>query len=111
MASSNGGGFVPGFVIGALIGGVAALVLSQEEMRDALLGRAREAGNLAADATGDLRGKVNDAATQWQTGAADLYERGRAVVEGARGALDDAVAQGNDAAERLRQELQRNAGA
>ncbi len=110
MASSNGGGFLPGFLVGAVVGGAAALLLAQDEMRDLLVGKAREAGNVAADATGDLRGKVNDVAAQWQAGASELYERGRAVVEEARGAIDDAVEQGQSAAERLRDELQRNAG-
>ena len=108
MGNGNGGSaFLPGFVIGAIVGGAAALLLTQEETRDLLVGKAREAGNAAMDATGDLRGKVNDVTTQWQTNASDLYERGRKVVENARGTIDDAVAYGAQAAQEHRDELSR----
>ncbi|HTX58679.1 MAG TPA: YtxH domain-containing protein [Verrucomicrobiae bacterium] len=108
MASDNGGGgFIPGFLIGAIVGGIAATLLAQEEMRDLLVGKAREAGNFAMDATGDLRGKVNDATTQWQSNASELYERGRAVVENARGTIGEAVEEGHSAAEAAREELVR----
>ena len=82
---SNGGGFFAGFLLGAIVGGAVALLLTQEETRDLLVGKAREAGNFAMDATGDLRGAVTGVTSQWQEGAADLYERGRQVVEHARG--------------------------
>lgn len=109
MGNGNGGGFFPGFLIGAIVGGAAAVLLTQEEARDLLVGKAREAGNIAMDATGDLRGKVNDVTTQWQSGASDLYERGKQVVDNARTNIDAAVDQGIDAAEQLRQELARKA--
>lgn len=107
--NGGGGGFLPGFLIGAIVGGAAAVLLTQEETRDLLVGKAREAGNLAMDATGDLRGKVNNVTTQFQANASDLYERGRQVVENARTNIDAAVDQGIDAAEQLRQELARKA--
>jgi len=110
MSNENrGGGFFAGFVIGAIIGGTVAVLLIQEEMRDMLVGKAREAGNFAMDATGDLRGKVNDVTSTWQGSAADLYERGRRVVENARGTIDSAVQEGTKSAEDARAELQRKA--
>ena len=107
--NGGGGGFLPGLIIGAIVGGAAAVLLSQEETRDLLVGKVREAGNAAMDATGDLRGKVNDASTQWQSTASELYERGKQVVDNARTNIDAAVDSGVDAAEALRQELQRKA--
>ena len=112
MSNENrggGGGFFAGFVIGGLIGGAVAALLIQEEMRDMLVGKAREAGNLAMDATGDLRGKMTDYTASWQDSAADLYERGRRVVENARGTIDSAMSEGTSAADDARSELQRKA--
>ena len=80
----NGGGFVVGLLIGAAIGAAAALLLADEETRDAVIGKAREASNQAVDATGDLRDRVGEATAAWQSNAADLYERGRTILEQAR---------------------------
>jgi hypothetical protein len=82
MNDENGGGngFFAGFVLGLIAGGAVALLLTQEETRDLLVGKAREAGNLAIDASGDLR-----------ESAADLYERGRTIVENARATIGDAA--------------------
>jgi gas vesicle protein len=77
--SDGGSGFFAGFVLGGIAGAVVALLLTQEETRDLLVGKAREAGNLAMDASGDLR-----------ESAADLYERGRTIVENARATIGDA---------------------
>jgi gas vesicle protein len=82
--NSGGSGFFAGLLVGAIAGGAVALLLTQEETRDLLVGKAREAGNLAMDASGDLRGRFNDVASQWQGSAADLYERGRSIVDNAR---------------------------
>jgi hypothetical protein len=79
---TSGSGFFAGFVLGALAGGAVAVLLTQEETRDLLVGKAREAGNLAIDASGDLRGRY-----------ADLYERGRTIVENARATMGDATDQ------------------
>ncbi|HTU83744.1 MAG TPA: YtxH domain-containing protein [Candidatus Acidoferrales bacterium] len=106
----GGGGFLAGFVIGAIVGGVAAVLLVQEDARDMVVGKAREAGNFAKDATGDLRGKVGDVTTQWQSNASELYERGRQVVENARSNIDAAVSEGQESADRARQDLERQAG-
>lgn len=108
MRKDNGGaGFFIGFLVGAIAGGAAALFLTQEETRDLLVGKAREAGNYAKDATGDLRGRVDDMTTQWQSNASDLYERGRQVVENARATINAAVEEGTASAEQTRDELQR----
>jgi gas vesicle protein len=105
----GGGGFFAGFLVGAIVGGAAAVFLAQEETRDLLAGKAREASNLAMDKTGDLRGKVSDVTSQWQSSVSELYERGRQVVENARASLDAAVAEGQTTAEETREELQRKA--
>ena len=109
MGSGRGGGFFAGFLIGAIVGGAAAVLLTQEETRDLLVGKAREAGNLAKDATEDLRGKVGDVASQWQSNASELYERGRQVVENARTTVDAAVNTGEQSAQDIREDLQRQA--
>ncbi|HVN70039.1 MAG TPA: hypothetical protein VMU38_10380 [Candidatus Binatia bacterium] len=106
---NGGGGFLVGLLIGAAIGGAAAVVLAQEEMRDRLTEKAREAGNLAMDATGDLRGKMGDVTAQWQSSVSELYERGRQVVESARANIDAAVAEGKAAADQAHDDLQRKA--
>jgi gas vesicle protein len=106
----RGGGFLMGFIVGAIAGGVAAVLLAQEDTRDLLVGKAREAGSFAKDASGDLRGKVGDVASQWQSSASELYERGRQVVENARTNIDAAVAEGQSNADAVRDDLQRKAG-
>ena len=75
-ASPRGNGFLGGFVTGAIIGVLLAYVIMQEDARDLIVGKAREAGNRAMDATGDLR---------------DLYQRGRDVVDSARSNMADDV--------------------
>jgi gas vesicle protein len=110
MDKRNGGvGFFAGFLIGAVFGGAAAVLLSQEETRDRLAGKAREAGSFAMDATDDLRGKVSDVTAQWQSSVSELYEKGRQVVETARANIDAAVAEGRTAADEAADELQRKA--
>jgi gas vesicle protein len=87
---NRGGGFFAGFLLGAVIGGIAAILLTQEDTRDIVLGKVREAGNFAVDATGDLR---------------DLYDAGRQVVDSARNNVDAAIREGSAQADALRQEL------
>jgi gas vesicle protein len=106
---SGGGGFFAGLVIGAIAGAAAATILTNEGTRDRLAGKAREAGNLAMDATGDLREKVGGVTSQWQSSVSDLYERGRQVVESARSNLDAAVAEGQTAAQETRSDLEQKA--
>ena len=104
----GGGGFVVGFLIGALVGGAVAVLVAQENARDLLVGKAREAGNFAKDATGDLRGKVTDVASTWQTSASDLYTRGKEVVDNARSQVHSAVDEGSSTADSMRDDLSRN---
>lgn len=110
MANGKGGGFFAGFLIGSIVGGAAAVLLTQEETRDLLVGKAREAGNFAKDATDDLRGRVGDVTSQWQSSAADLYERGKQVVDTARAGVDAAIDEGKSTAEQARDELARQSG-
>jgi gas vesicle protein len=107
--NGGGGGFFAGLLIGAVVGGAAAVFLAQDETRDRLAGKAREAGDFAMGATGDLRGKVNDVTSQWQSSVSELYERGRQVVESARANIDAAVAEGRATADQTRDDLQRKA--
>ena len=70
---NSGGSFAGGFVAGIIVGALIAYVLLQEDARDLLIGKAREAGNYAIDATEDLRAN-----------AGEIYARGKSVVESAR---------------------------
>lgn len=101
----EGGGFFAGFLVGAIVGAALAYLISQEEVRDVLVGKAREASNYAMDATGDLRGRVTDAASSLQANAADLYARGKTVVDAARSNVDAAVEEGRSTADQLRTDL------
>jgi hypothetical protein len=94
--NGKGGGFFSGFIIGAVAGGVIAYLMMQEDARDVIVGKAREAGNFAMDATGDLR-----------TRASDLYERGKNVVENARSNINAAVDEGQTSADKIRDDLSR----
>jgi gas vesicle protein len=107
--NGGGGGFFAGFLIGAAMGGAAAVLLSQQETRDRIADTARDAGSFAMDATGDLRGKVGDVTSQWQSNVSDLYERGKQVVEGARANIDAAVAEGRAVVDETHDELTRKA--
>lgn len=73
-ARPRGNGFIGGFIAGAIAGAILAYVIVQEDARDMIVGKAREAGNRAMDATGDLR---------------ELYQRGRDVVDSARSNMPD----------------------
>lgn len=94
--SGKGGGFFAGFIAGAIAGGVIAYLMTQEDARDLIVGKAREASNYAMDATGDLRSK-----------ATDLYERGKNVVENARSNINAAVDEGQTSADQIRDDLSR----
>lgn len=95
MADQRGGpGFVTGLAIGALAGAALAMVLAPqtgEDTRDLLVAKAREAGERARDTADD---------------ASDLLARGRRVVAEARARIDDAVAEGKDAANHQRSTLE-----
>lgn len=94
--NAKGGGFFAGFIVGAIAGGVIAYLMTQEDARDLIVGKAREAGNYAVDATGDLRSK-----------ATDLYERGKNVVDNARSNINAAVDEGQTSADQIRDDLSR----
>jgi gas vesicle protein len=103
----KGGGFFAGFIFGGIAGALVAYLITQEDARDVIVGKAREAGNRAADATGDLRGRVADVATSLQANAADLYARGKTVVDNARSNINAAVDEGQNTSEQLREDLSR----
>ena len=109
MGNGKGGGFFAGFLIGSIVGAAAAVLLTQEDTRDLLVGKAREAGNYAKDATDDFRGKVTDVASQWQSSASDLYERGKHVVESARANVDAEVDEGKSSAQQTHDDLAQQA--
>jgi gas vesicle protein len=98
MANGKGGGFFAGFLIGAIAGAAAAAFLTQDDARERLAGKAREAGDA-----------VNGVTSQWQSSVTDLYERGRQVVERARSNIDAAVEEGQMTAQTTHDELQRKA--
>jgi gas vesicle protein len=98
----SGGGFVTGLLLGLLAGATLAMISapqSGDATRDLLLAKAREAANRARDTAGEVSETVGG-----QTN--ELIERGRAIVERARARVDGAVAEGMDAAEQQRNELQ-----
>jgi gas vesicle protein len=98
----SGGGFVTGLLLGLLAGATLAMVAapqSGEDTRDILRAKAREAADRTRDAAGDVRAGVGGSTN-------DLLERGRAIVEGARARVDGAIAEGRDAAEQQRSELE-----
>jgi gas vesicle protein len=98
----SGGGFVTGLLLGLLAGATLAMISapqSGEDTRDFLRVKAREAADRARDTAGEVSESVGG-----QTN--ELLERGRAIVERARARVDGAVAEGMDAAEQQRNELQ-----
>ncbi len=99
---SGGGGFVAGLLLG-LLGGVALAVIaapqSGEETRGLLRARAREAADKARDRAGDVGSTINGRANE-------LLERGRRIVDAARTRVDAAYAEGKDAAQQQRIELE-----
>jgi len=104
----GGGGFFAGFVVGAIVGAALAMMLAPqtgEETRDIVFGKAREAANFAKDASGDLRDRVSNVASDLQANAAGFYQRGRSVVDSARSQMDAASDEARSAAETTRDEL------
>ncbi|HEY0798765.1 MAG TPA: YtxH domain-containing protein [Candidatus Baltobacteraceae bacterium] len=94
-SSSGGGGgsFVVGLVTGLLAGAAVALALTPqtgEETRDLLRSKAWEAKSKARDLS---------------ERASDLYDKGKQVIENARGHIDAAVAEGQEAADTAREHL------
>ncbi len=111
-AARSGGGFVAGFLMGMLAGAALAMMIAPqtgEETRDLVLGKAREAGNVAKDASGGLREKVSNIATDLQTGASGVYARGKQVIDAARSNVGAAVDEGKTAADASRADLSEGA--
>ncbi len=97
---SGGGGFVTGLLLGLLAGATLAMIAapqSGEATRERLRAKAREAAAAR-------RRRCQRNRRRRQTN--ELLERGRAIVERARARVDGAVAEGIDAAEQQRNELQ-----
>ena len=95
------GGFVAGVFIGLLAGTVLAMIAapqSGEETRDLLRAKAREAVDRTRDTADDISQTVSGTTT-------DLIERGRSIVEQARVRVDASIAEGIEAAEQHRSEL------
>ena len=100
--SGGNAGFITGLLFGVLAGATLAMIAapqSGEDTRDLLRAKAREAADKARDTVGDVSESVTGSTTE-------LLERGRAIVDEARARLDTAVADGKDAAERQRTELE-----
>jgi len=98
---SSPAGFVTGVFLGLLAGTILAMVAapqSGEETRDLLRAKAREAVERTRDTAGDVSETVGGTAN-------DLVERGRRIVERARARVDASIAEGTDAAENHRREL------
>jgi gas vesicle protein len=99
--ASRPGGFVAGLFIGLLAGTVLAMIgapQSGEETRDLLRAKAREAADRTRDTAGDISQTVSGTTN-------DLLERGRSIVDQARARVDASIAEGMDAAEHHRNEL------
>jgi gas vesicle protein len=93
--------FNTGLFLGLLAGTVVAIMAapqSGEETRDMLRAKAREAADRTRDTAGDLTDTVNGTTTE-------LLDRGRSIVEAARERVDASIAEGKDAAELHRSEL------
>jgi len=100
-AAAGPGGFVAGLFIGLLAGTVLAMIAapqSGEETRDLLRAKAREAADRTRDTAGDISQSVSGTTN-------DLLERGRSIVDQARARVDASIAEGIDAADQLRNEL------
>src|SRR5579875_3490745 len=90
MAADRGSGFFAGLIIGAVAGGALALLLAHD-VRDLIVGKAREAGNVARDAGEDVREKVGGIASRWQSELSELYRKGKDVLDQARGTVTASV--------------------
>lgn len=96
-SQESGTGFVPGFLLGGLVGAAAALLLtprSGEEARDTLMDRGIE-----------LKGKAGEVASKARDEADDLLSRGKVLFDDQRARLREAVEEGKVAAADKRAEL------
>jgi gas vesicle protein len=98
MSERGGGGeFFAGFLIGAIVGGVAALLLapqSGEETRQ----RLEESGI-------ELKERVTELSAEARQRAEELQERGRIILEEQKAKLEQAIEEGKEAAAKKREHL------
>jgi len=88
---SGGGRFATGLLLGLLAGATLAMIAAPQ----------------SGEATRErLRAKAREAADQARETAGGVSERGRTIVERARARVEGAVAEGIDAAEQQRNELE-----
>jgi len=90
MANDRAGSFLIGLAVGGILGGALAVILAPrpgEEIRGELRTRGIE-----------LRERATDVADQ-------IRERGRVAMEEQRGRLQQAIAEGKEAAAKTRSEL------
>jgi gas vesicle protein len=98
MSERGGGGeFFAGFLVGALVGAVAALLMAPQS-GDETRQRIQERGIELKDMAGDLSVQAREA-------AADLQERGRIVLQEQKGKLEQAIEEGKSAAAKKRDEM------
>lgn len=97
--------FATGVFIGLVAGTVFAMIAapqSGEETRDLLRAKAREAVDRSRDTADDIAQSVSGTTN-------DLLDRGRSIVDRARARVDESIAEGIEAAEAHRTELDQSA--
>ncbi len=105
---SQGWEFFTGFLLGAVVGAAAALLLapqSGEETREVIRERGIELQGRMGQTTDDARRRAEDMAAQARERAASAQERSRTVLDEQKSRLQDAIDQGKEAAQRKSDEL------
>ena len=101
--------FAWGFLLGAFTGAAVAMIAapqSGDEVRDVLYARSRETSGRVVDAAEDLAEDAKIFSSEVQTNVGEMIERGKAFIEVARSALDQAVDEGRRAANEQRESLE-----
>ena len=101
--------FAVGFLLGALAGAAVAMIVapqSGDEVRDVLYARSRETSGRVRDAAEDLAEAAKTFSSEVQASVAEMIERGKAVVDVARSAVNQAVDEGRRAANEQRESLE-----
>ncbi len=105
---SQGWEFFTGFLLGAVVGAAAALLLapqSGEETREVIRERGIELQGRMGQTTEDARRRAEDVAAQARERAATAQERSRTVLDEQKSRLQEAIDQGKEAAQRKSDEL------
>jgi gas vesicle protein len=105
---SRGWEFLAGFLIGAVTGAAAALLLapqSGEETRGQIQERGSELQSRAGDLTETGRKRAEELAAQARSRAEEAQHRGRLALDEQRSRLQEAVEEGKEAAGKKRDEL------